>query len=185
MKNIIICGASRAGKSTLAGVLRSKRGYNVFHVDMLREMYNFLRPADKINEMQYGKQEQILGDMVSAFIHEMDWHCNDNGERYILEGVALDLRRLVKECDPEKFVIVALGFCDIDPNEKLADMKKHETEKQWTYKFTDPEKLCFIKSGIEQSKRTKKIAEDLGVKYFDTSSDRDLTIAKAAKYLAK
>ena len=71
MKNIIIWGAPRSRKSTLAQIIRQKFGHSVIQMDAMKSVYDVLRPEDKISDHEITSnfdEAQLMAKMVTRLI---------------------------------------------------------------------------------------------------------------------
>ena len=182
MKNILICGAARSGKSTLARVLKSEFDYNIFEIDVLRIVYNSLFPELNIRKQELSVQNKILFPMLVEFIKGLCWG-NKWGQYYIVEGDNIDLENILSKF-PD-FIVICMGYTKISTKEKVNEISKYETEKDWTYGDNTNKKEHYCERFIKQSQVLKETAEKLNIPFFDTSYDRNKIIEEILLYVKK
>ena len=187
MKNVLIWGAPRSGKSTLARKIKKEFGHNIMELDHFRAVYDVLRPQDKIFELDDFEQSHLMADMVAQLImqHSTDWS-NRHGEYFVFEGVSVDLVQILnKLTDKHNLIIVCIAHANISPEQKCDQLVKFETNVDWTfYKDIDEKKKC-CETFCSDSKKVKEIAKHLNLKYFDTSHNRDEILNEIMAHIKK
>jgi len=135
MKNIIIWGVPRSGKSTLAYMIRQEFGHSVIQMDGIKSVYDVLRPEDNIYapETTDFDEARLMAAMVTRLIKCLSWG-NDRGEFHVYEGVSFDLDAILSALPADKFVIICMGYAKISPEEKLKEILRYETVTDWSYK---------------------------------------------------
>jgi len=179
MKNILIWGVSRSGKSTLARLVKKDTGHSIIELDHLRCAYQAMFP--KTNDKDTNATLR-LQDMLAKLLSSI-CHSNETDEYWIIEGIDMNMENLLQRIDRDKFVIVCLGYEYITPEEKLAEVKQYQTKYCWTRLHSDNEKLDFCKAWIKDSNLIKETAKRFDLKYFDTSLNRDKVLAEALKWI--
>ena len=104
MKNIIIWGVPRCGKSTLAQSIRQKYGHSVIQMDAIKSVYDVIRPEDNISapETTNNGEAKLMAKMVTRLIQCLSWG-NDRGEFHVYEGVSFEMDTLMQTLPREKF----------------------------------------------------------------------------------
>jgi len=193
MKNILIWGVPRSGKSTLAKMIRAKYGHSVIQLDAIKSVYDVLRPEDKISapETTNADEARMMARMVTRLIQCLSWG-NDRGEFHVYEGVSFDFDAILPALPQEKFpvpldrfIILCLGYAEIAPEEKLREIMAYETEFDWTYGETVASKLAHCEKYCAESKAVKAAAERLGLQYFDVSFNREKVLDEIMRYIRK
>ena len=152
-KNILIIGPSRVGKTSLAKLLNKNQGYSIISID----------------------------DIVSGLEAYPELHIHHDGD-------ALDTAKrlapfLNNDKYRKKYEIIGLTFNDITDEELYNNIKKSDTEDDWTY-WCDVEELkrnasYFIKKNLYFKEKFK----EYNIKTFDTSENREKELKKALKYI--
>ena len=194
MKNIIIWGVPRSGKSTLAYMIRSEFGHSVVQFDAMKSVYDVLRPEDKISDHEITSnfnEAKLMAKMVTRLIQCLSWG-NARGEFHVYEGVSFEpdivLNALPREKFPvslEDFIIICLGYAEISPEDKMEEIVRYEATTDWTYNESMESKLAHFKKYCDESIIIKATAARLGLKYFDVSFNRDYVFDEIILYLKK
>ena len=172
-----------SGKSTLAKRIKQTFGHNWVEVDALRAFYDGVTPEDKIFHQPDWLQAKMMRDGMTEYIRETECATNNHQEYFVFEGVALDVRSLLEVLDEGKYVFICMAYQQISAGDKLAEIKKFERKNDWTTEYSDEEKLAMIETKIKESKIVKERAEKYGLKYFDTSRDRDAVLDEIIEFL--
>lgn len=85
----------------------------------------------------------------------------------------------------DESIVVYMGYPSITPEEKLSQMREHDTKFDWTRNLSDEELLELLGHHIETSKNLKQEAEENGFTFIDTSYNRDETIKRTFDKLEK
>lgn len=71
----------------------------------------------------------------------------------------------------DKWDIYYLGYPNTTKEDKLKEIRKYETEEDWTYMKSNAELLSIFDELISLSKKEKVSCEKLGIKYIDVSEN--------------
>jgi len=171
MKNIIIWGTRKSGKSTLAQIIKQKYGHAWTATDHLRDFYDGLLPGNKIHDKSDFEQGHMMSNAMGRYIGHLCWLAKTGNQYFVCEGVSLDLDSLLKFNNvSENCLVICMGYPDISPQEKLTDLRKHEAENDWTRKLSDTEMLEDIKKAIRESQIVRETAKRLGLKFIDCAN---------------
>ena len=191
MKNILIWGVPRSGKSTLAYMIRQEFGHSVIQLDAIKSVYDVVRPEDKISarETTNFDESRMMAKMVTRLIQCLSWG-NACGEFHVYEGVSFDMDTILLSLPKEKFpvsldnfIIICLGYSEITPEEKVEEITRYETTSDWSYRESMESKLEHSKAYCEESKFVKETAKRLELKYFDVSFNRDMVLDEVMQYI--
>jgi adenylate kinase family enzyme len=172
MKNIIIIGPPRIGKTALAKlIVKQIPCFSAINTDVIREsIYKSLFIGVEKEE-----RLKIVRESFPTFVKEMlkQYTCYYNPELfYVIEGDLLSLESAIdikKEFDIDIVCVGAPTITEPHLFKRIIDNgKKYGC---WTEKYTDIElhKLC--EEIIEQSKKEYKLANKKGLIYLDNSYD--------------
>lgn len=71
MKNILILGPGRAGKSTLSRMLKEKLPkYNLIHTDAIRNAIQFNLPSEYVKDFLNYKENKFFQQVLLTFLSE-------------------------------------------------------------------------------------------------------------------
>lgn len=138
MKNILIMGIGRAGKTTLSEMLKDKyNSYNLIHSDSLKwamiraedkEKY-YRTNVDKQKEFEHGEYfQKTLLDFFNSLILK-----DKNHYGYILESGQLEPKIVKEMIDFKKTIVVCLGLGNLNVDEMVELCIEHDIEKDWTF----------------------------------------------------
>lgn len=179
MKNIIIIGPSRVGKSTLASILCKRYNFNYISGDSIRNAFINIYP-----ELGYSTENTIGNSKFCKFIN---WIINENNIHlkrdiyYVIDSADISVKN-AKEAFKDS-LIIGLGCKDINPNYMLRKIKENDTELEWTYNYKDKDLLEIINQTISESKLLYNECDLNNICYFDTSKNRYETYNEIYKYI--
>ena len=193
MKNIIIWGCARSGKSTLAKQIKRHYGHNWIATDHIRSFYDGIVPEDKIERQPDWIQAKMMGTAMAGYIKHLCWIAEKEKEYFVIEGVSLDLQTVINwlDCSEShypnykgKYVIICIGFPNDTPQRRFELLREYELESDYTKNKDEAELLQDIKHAISHSKKIRDTAKRFGLKFIDFSN-REEGIAKALDYINK
>lgn len=178
MKNILIFGIGRTGKTTLSNLIKSKyKSYNLIHSDSIKwaiiradkkqDYYN--TNIDKQKDFEYSENlQKILLEFFNSCIR------NDNSNYgYILESGQLEPKLIDKYIDRRKTIIICLGL-GITSREEIVKMcRNHDSSTDWTYSINDNDLEYHAQNWIERDIYLKSQCEKFNINYVITSQNRE------------
>ena len=198
MKNIIIVGPSRAGKTTLAKRLHEKFNYFVISLDKLVATFQAAYPQldIRINWNRDKTTENIapfIGHFLGLFSSDDGIKDDLNlrahhveGNHFVLEGGYFDFEKItsiLKEYGvnelKDRFILIGLVQGQKTVDEYVSDFKKYDTEDDWTYNLSEDELTDYV---TRDAIPFNRVMMDYLAKYrftiYDTSSDRERVFDK-------
>ena len=193
MKNIIIAGPGRAGKTTLAKKINEELNYFVISLDKLMTAFGKAYPQLDIRiAWNYEKATaniapflgHYLGMLSSGHGFADDLNLRKHaveGNRFVLEGGHFDFERITSilkmygtEELKEKFILIGLVQNRKTADEFFGDLRKYDTEDEWTYGLDDNELRELIsRDFIPSNKFMTDYLTKYGFTVYDTSSERE------------
>jgi len=171
MKNIIIFGEPRSGKSTLANMIVDKFNYQVIHVDAVRDTFKEIYP-----ELNIAPDTAINNKKFQLFIQEYLNRNTKKEERnkygYVVQGCETSVDDCNRLFNTDENIIYYLAPVDITPEEFFNNIRTNDTEYDWTFKLSDKELMQNVKSMIVKGKKIKEECEKYNIKFVDTSHNR-------------
>lgn len=183
MKNIIIIGRPRAGKSTLANMISDKYHYQIIRTDTIRSTFRDVMPQLNIgpNTAIESKEFQMF---CKTFL-ERNIRQARNKYGYVMEGCETSVKDCKELYDNGNNLIYVLAQIDIEPEKMAKNMKRYDTERDWTYKMSDKECLEYCTRSIEKAKIIEQECKQYGLKFYDTSKDREKVLEEIMKDIDK
>lgn len=197
IKNIIIVGPGRAGKTTLARRINEELGYFVFNLDKIIAVFDGAYPELNIRlawnrDATTENLAPFLGHFLGAFTsnqgitHELILKAHAvEGNRFVLEGGHIDLGKItpiLKTYGIEKlkdaFILIGLVQNKKTAGELFDDRRKYDTQDDWTYDMEDGELMNICEDGVSSSRQMTDHLLKHGFTIYDTSFDRERVIER-------
>ena len=181
--NIIIAGVTRAEKSTVSHLLSKKYGYQHISMDSIIAGFEKCFPETGVNTYQGLSSLEtlrVISGKMAPFVRAM----LDSSEYDEFEpGMVLDMYQLLPE-DYDKHIrganceIAYFITSDVSPEERFLIQKKYDTEKDYSFYKSDEELREGAECIVEQSIIMRKQCEQLGLKYYETATEREKNIQR-------
>ena len=179
MKNIIIVGASRSGKTTLAKQLTKELNISHYPFDAFVSTLEELYPENGIKHEDDNKEMSTkLARLLQVFIK----HMNYEDMNYLIDLYNIYPKDLQPILD-DNMVVVYLGYPHVDPHQKLEDIKKYARSKDWTNDVSDEEMLEIVKLFIKENKAMYEQCIELDIPFFDTATNFQKQLNKVLTYI--
>ncbi|MCL2373312.1 MAG: hypothetical protein FWC78_07900 [Defluviitaleaceae bacterium] len=194
MKNIIISGTGRAGKSTLARKIGEELNYFVINNDRLVAIFSEAFPQLNI---RFGCGETIkniapfIGHFLGMFSSPAGrglFPCSQGALKqnpFVLEGWAFDFEQILPILNmygitslKEHFTLIGLSLNNKTPSQQASDMKKYDNKHDWTYGLNDIERTKLAEENIAYNKTANSYLQNHGFTMYDTSTEREKIFAK-------
>jgi len=198
MKNIIIAGPGRAGKTTLARKINEELNYFVISVDKLIATFQGAYPQLNI-KLAWNRRKTtdnlapFLGHFLGAFSssHGVAYELNlrvhaVKGNRFVLEGGHFNFEKILPilkmyeiEELKDNFILIGLVQNKKTADEFFNDFRKYDTEDDWTYGFDDDELREYAsQDAIPSSRSMTDHLVKYGFTIYDTSTEREQVFDK-------
>lgn len=198
MKNIIIAGPGRTGKTTLARKINEELNYFVISVDKLVATFQGAYPQLNI-KLAWNRRKTtdnlapFLGHFLGAFSssHGVAYELNlrahaVKGNRFVLEGGHFNFEKILPilkmyeiEELKDNFLLIGLVQNKKTADEFVNDFKKYDTEDDWTYGFDDDELREYAsQDAIPSSRSMTDHLVKYGFTIYDTSTEREQVFDK-------
>ena len=188
-EDIIIFGTERAGKSTLSKKINKEFGYFAFSVDKFVSTFFRAYPQLEINytnEQTAANLAPFLGHFLS--IYSSSYH-GVEGNRFVIEGY-FDFEKIIPIWDfyedlgefkrefNKHFLLIGLIYPNQTPDGLFSDIRKHDTEEDWTYNLSDDELRGHVIRGIEYSRNFYENFKQYDPIIYDVSENREQVLDK-------
>ncbi len=183
MKNILILGVGRSGKSTLSRKLKERfPRYNLVHTDSIRNAILYNIDKKYADDFMNYKENEFLQKVLLEFLDcQTSQELNTYGT--ILEGAQILPSVLSRYKNLDKTVIVFLGHGNLSEKEIFEMVRNNDTEVDWSYKKTDEELEKFIKRFYEKNKFLMDECKKYGFRYIDTHENRENVLNEVFDYI--
>lgn len=192
MKNIIIMGTGRAGKTTTSKMLKEKyKEYNLLHSDSVKwgiirgqgkeEYYETY--IDEQKEFEHSEMYQRI--LLEIFKSLCDKNKDKNRYPYILESGQLSPALVNELINFDNTCVVCLGLGDFDVEDVINLCRKHDVPDDWSYNMPYEDLKSHAEKWIETNEEFKKDCPKYGIKYFDTTKDREKVLNEVVDFISK
>ena len=172
-KNILIIGAGRVGKTTLAKMINQKYGYSVVSIDDIvtaLDAFPELGLSWKSDNLEKAKK---LSGFLAKYLKELsEGNKFYGGCKTVIEGAAVDLDTLLPQINQRKYLLIGLTNNETTKEELFENLRRHDTEDDWTYYLSDKELAEFCAESVELNRRFAEKFKELNLLTFDTSKNR-------------
>ncbi len=190
MKNIIIAGPSRAGKSTLARKLNEELNCFVISLDKLVATFQGAYPQLDIRlnwdrEKTTDNLAPFLGHFLGMFASADGRgllpysHGAVKGNRFVMEGGYFDFEQISTILKTygmqdlkDNFLLIGLVQNKKTVDEFVSDFRKYDTVEDWTYNFSEDDLRAVAEDAISFSRSMTDHLVKYGFAIYDTSTDR-------------
>jgi hypothetical protein len=101
----------------------------------------------------------------------------------VIEGVNF-LPLFLSQFKNEAYIKMCfMGYCEIDPIQKLKDIRANPSEAEWTDELNDEQLENLVKRHQIRSKELKAECEIYGLQYFDTSVNFTEVVKETGEFL--
>lgn len=173
MKNIIIGGTVRSGKTTLANLVREKLGYSKIESDTIVNAFDVAMPEIGIRHKTPERTREIYEPFLFEILNGLNRDLKYGGNVSVFPGSQFLPENISRYEKKDKFIIIFLGVGDCEPKELLKKFRENDKESDWTSKKDDEWLLVSCEKIIKESDEIKKQCEKFGFYYFDTFKNRE------------
>lgn len=166
IKNILVAGIAKSGKSTFCKMLCDNSEYNHIPLD-------YFTASMKRNYPEWGIKSDVVinndtSNKLCILLKTVTEIIDDNEEKFIIDSAHIMPRDLIKIIDRDKWDVYFFGYKDISVEEKLCNIRKY-SQGGWTAKRSDEELKNIIIELINISKEISNECTKYNISYIDTS----------------
>ncbi len=178
MKNILVIGAARSGKTSLSKLLAKEKGYSVISID---DIVSGLEAYPELN-ISHNSNDVLTSSNLAPFLIKYFTELSEgdkfyDGIKYVIEGTHIDFEKLMpllqSEKYKEKYEIIGLTINEETAEDLYNNMKKYDTEDDWTYWVKDDELMSDAKYIINKNRIFNEKFKKYGIKSYETSQNRE------------
>lgn len=172
LKNIAIFESSRSGKSTLSK--RISRKYPNYHIiigDDIRWAFQETLPNNNINSKGGIGMVEDFPNFLSCLFYKSIKR-NKGIFNYIVETCDMTPQKAYELFNKDDTILLFLGTPNQTVEYHFEEIRKYETERDWTYNCTDEDILEHSKYWVTKSKDYQKECKKLNIWFIDTSFNR-------------
>lgn len=180
MKNLIINGASRSGKSTVAKQIAKKFNMSYIPFDSIVSTLENLYPCTGIKHLDNNLE---MSKNLSLLLKELISHLAYEDISYVIDLYQIYPLDLAKIIDEEKHLVVYFGYPNLNPKEKLQWIKKYAREQDWTRQTSDSKMIEILYLFIRENQQMQQECKKTNYRFFDTGENFEETIREAELYI--
>lgn len=185
MKNIVIFGSSRAGKSTLSKMIfHAHPSFQIYVGDDIRGAFQNIIPELQINSKGGKGMEETFPAFIS-FLFYKSIKRNIGVFNYILETCDITPKLAKKYFDRDDTIIIFLATPRLSDEEWFNQVRFYETERDWTFGRSDEEIRTTAGHWTKASRQFEKECKEENIWFVDTSFDRERVLAETLQKLEK
>lgn len=176
--HVIIAGTARAGKTTLSLML-NKEGFVHYKMDSIKrgicEAYNF-----KYNDWE--KVSPVMCTIINRMILDNKTDTNYGKEKYLFDTPFI-YPRDIEMIDTTDTLVIFLGYPKTTYQESFNNIRKYDKENYWTSRIDDSELMKWCVDNVNFSKYLEAECYIRGIKFFDTSNNREEVLKEVVEYI--
>lgn len=189
-KNILIIGPARSGKTTLSRKISKEFGYSIINLDDIisafESMPNSLTKHNG-NEIETAKH---FGVFLKTYLKELSEGPNFyNGFNFVIEGTHIDFEQIMPMLNTDdykrKYIVIGLLYNEISEEKLYNNIKKYDTEDDWTYYCSYEELKGNVAYFLDRNKYFKEKFKQYNIDTYDVSDNREEVLEKILKKLNK
>ena len=145
MKNIMIFGICRTGKTTFSKMIQKEyNNYQIIEVDTIISALQKTVPNVPIGFIHDNLKENRLPEFLNLFIQK---NINKNGKElgFIINGDSILPEDLSKYFDLKDMIVYYFVTEKLSPEQILENCRKFDSKEEWTTRRSDDELLNHIK----------------------------------------
>ena len=174
-KNIFIIGAARSGKTTLSRKINKEMGYSIVNLDDIISAFETSFPDLGIkhngNEIEMAKK---FAPFLNGYLRELSEGPNFyNDCKFVIEGTHIDFEQVIPKIDKDKYVLIGLVYNNITSEQLYENIKKYDTEDDWTYWVKEEDLKNDVQYFINRNKYLNDKFIEYNIKTYDVSFDRE------------
>ena len=187
--NYVIRGTSRCGKTMLTNLIVQKLvGYNKFSTDNFIGAFHETMPEMGINHESGKGMKKAFPEFLKVLIDNTKAKDNKLDLFYCLEGVDISDELLEHFNKQDDVTVICLGKPRLSREEYFAEVRHFEKiylYGEWTKRLTDEQLYAYCDYWINEANQIKKMCEEKGYLFFDTSYDQEKVVTEIFKRIKK
>lgn len=185
-KNILIIGAARSGKTTLAKKFVKEKGCSLVSIDNIVsgfESYPEVGIHHDGNDVEVSAK--LAPFLIKYFVELSEGNAFYDGIKSVIEGTHIDFEQLIPFLQSkdykEKYEVIGLTYNHISEDDLYNAIKKYDTEDDWTFWCDDEELRGNVRYFLERNKWFNDMFKKYNITTYDTSYDREEILSEIVK----
>lgn len=173
MKNIMILGTCRTGKTTFSKLLQKElENYQIIEVDSIIAALQSTFDEINIGFAHDYLKDNKLPQFINALLQKNEIRLG-NEYGYIINSDSIMPEDLVNYFDLSNFIVYYFVNSKFTVEEIFNNCRSYDDENQWTSKRTDENLLNHIKKAKKFEKQIIEQCKKYNIKYIETSHNRE------------
>ena len=182
-KNILILGAARSGKTSLAKRIAIEKGFSLISIDDIVSGFEAYPELEIHHDGDAVDTAKRLAPFLKKYLTELsEGSTFYGGIKSVIEGTHFDFEQLMpflqSDKYKEKYQVIGLTFNDITEQQLYDYIKKYDTEDDWTSWCDDEELKGNVRYFIDRNRYFNEMFKKYEITTFDTSFDRDKVLSE-------
>ena len=192
MKNILIVGPGRHGKTTLAKKINEELNYFVIHMDYFMTTLDRAYPQLDVRvawdvEKATANIAPFIGHFLGMSICYRDFEDDlvlgkhvVEGNRFVMEGGHFEFDKISSVFEKyelgelkDNFILIGLVQHTKTAIEFFHDLRKYDTEEEWTHSVDDDDLMGYCEFLVSSSREMFDKFVQYGFAIYDTSGERE------------
>ena len=176
MKNIMILGICRTGKTTFSKMIqREFNNYQIIEVDTIISALQKTIKDIPIGFIHDNLKENRLPEFLNLLIQK---NINKNGKElgFIINGDSILPQDLLKYFDLKNMIVYYFVNENLSPEQILTNCRNFDSEKEWTTRWSDDKLLNHFKFYKDIEKKIISDCKKYNIKCIDTSQNRQIIL---------
>lgn len=183
MKNVIIGGSIRSGKSTLCEKLHHELGYSVVESDTIVTAFDKVFPELNIKHNNPKLTKQNYAPFVNALLSGFHKGLTFHNIPTAFCGAQFLPQSLSEYKNINNFLVIFLGITDITAQELFFNIRQHDKATDWTSTAPDEKLQLYCNEIIKTSNFYKEECKKFNFAYFDTGLNREQAFNNVINYI--
>lgn len=178
MKNILILGICRTGKTTFSKMIQKEfRDYQIIEVDTIISSLQKTVPNVPIGFIHDNLKENRLPEFLNLLIQK---NINKNGKElgFIINGDSILPEDLFKYFDLKDMIVYYFVTEKLSPEQILDNCRKFDSQEEWTTRRSDEKLLNHFKFYKDIEKKIISDCKKYNIKCIDTSLNRKIILSQ-------
>ena len=178
MKNILILGICRTGKTTFSKMIQKEfSNYQIIEVDTIISALQRTVPNVPIGFIRDNLKENRLPEFLNLLIQK---NINKNGKElgFIINGDSILPEDLFKYFGLKDMIVYYFVNEKLSPEQILENCRKFDSKEEWTTRRSDEELLDHFEFYKNIEKKIISECKEYNIKYIDTSENRKVILSQ-------
>ena len=185
MKNILIIGSARAGKTTLCNLLRERLNYQIISLDRYINTLEAAYPSLGIHHI--ADEINVSRKFAPFLINYLKEYSTgfESAKGYAIEGTHIDMDLVMPNIDKEEYIIIGLTYDNLTGEDFYNNLKTYDTKKDWTFHCEDYALKSHAEHFVERNQYFSEMFKKYNIKTFNTAFDRTKTFEDIINYITE